>query len=373
MLRAEAYLPHLNQEYYSDFDKIYPWSEIGRYLVNKDTKAIKCKLDFNNSNREAITMRAIDWAAEEATSDVDVIIPIFAIKIWFDDTNRKHIQVQRSNPILSGLNDGFEIHPAFVRADGSLRDRIHIAAFEGCLINEQVRSLPNKAILKGINLDYARTKSRVGRDTCSNALTIDIISACQCLYLVEFANLNSQRMLGDGVCRDVQGYTNPQNTGRTLDIGDKSGYFGTNGTNMSYRGIENLYGNKWKIVDGIRHAPDGYAFCKEPLYYDNIGKYEIRAASIETVDTTPSKRGTIQTVHTEQGYKNYFIASSVLVGGNYDNKYGDIYHIRTNTTTHSTCLYGGSHYDVQGVGIFAWANYNNSNSDNSTTRLTYLP
>ncbi|MCK5480676.1 MAG: hypothetical protein KAJ06_05995, partial [Gammaproteobacteria bacterium] len=80
----------------------------------------------------------------------------------------------------------------------------------------------------------------------------DLISAVQLLYLIEYANFNSQSKIGMGRT-EISGGTwaadsNIGQCGKSNSDGDS-----TNSTDeyMTYRGIENFYGNVWSWVDGI--------------------------------------------------------------------------------------------------------------------------
>jgi len=85
----------------------------------------------------------------------------------------------------------------------------------------------------------------------------DLTSAIQLLYLVEYADWNSQAMIGQGRTQlsggtwtkdsyiGVTGKSNADGNGTNSVDGN------TNAAYMTYRGIENFFGNIWKWVDGI--------------------------------------------------------------------------------------------------------------------------
>ena len=90
----------------------------------------------------------------------------------------------------------------------------------------------------------------------------DLISAIQLLYLTEYADWNSQVMIGGGLTKwaggtwDAWNDYNPietagnsnANGNATASVANANGVVGSY---MSYRGIENLWGHVWKLVDGI--------------------------------------------------------------------------------------------------------------------------
>ncbi|MGL5691605.1 MAG: hypothetical protein ACRDD8_12415, partial [Bacteroidales bacterium] len=81
------------------------------------------------------------------------------------------------------------------------------------------------------------------------------VSAIQLLYLIEYANTDSQTRIGQGVVSLASGTGNESLiTGQTSVLGNTSGMKAgeVNGKcSVSYRGIENFWGNIWKFVDGI--------------------------------------------------------------------------------------------------------------------------
>ena len=104
----------------------------------------------------------------------------------------------------------------------------------------------------------------------------------QLLYLVEYADYDSQEKLG-------KGYTDSSNTGAITsggcnDLEMRSGTLNNDGKNsMIYRGMEDIYGNVFQFVDGInikehqayvcydssKYVSDIYDGCYQKLGYVN--------------------------------------------------------------------------------------------------------
>ncbi|WP_026486800.1 hypothetical protein [Caldanaerobius polysaccharolyticus] len=91
------------------------------------------------------------------------------------------------------------------------------------------------------------------------------ICAVQLLFVVEYASFDTQGKIGSGVTNitDDRSTNMAINTGYTSTLGNNSGsvsvthYQTGQATNaVSYRGIENLWGNIWKWVDGINIKTD---------------------------------------------------------------------------------------------------------------------
>ena len=84
-----------------------------------------------------------------------------------------------------------------------------------------------------------------------------LMSAIQLLYLVEYASFYSQDVIGMGRTELTDGTWTKDSyigvTGKSNSDGNATASTGgnTNDAYMSYRGIENFYGNLWKWVDGF--------------------------------------------------------------------------------------------------------------------------
>lgn len=97
------------------------------------------------------------------------------------------------------------------------------------------------------------------------------ISAIQALLYIEYGGLNSQTLIGKGVVDKASGTGNESdNTGDTASLGNASGReAGTDGlTSVSYRGIENLWGNIWQWIDGI-NINNNIAYVANESYESN--------------------------------------------------------------------------------------------------------
>ncbi len=176
---------------------------------------------------------------------------------------------------------GFKIHPAFI-VNGAVRDKIYLSAYEGSLYdasanayilndeqvadfnNDMLSSIAGAKPISGLTQELTRgnvrklAQKRGAGWQISYAATI---SATQLLFLIEYAKLNMQDVLGPGAVDKVDDSASnlAEPTGATTTLGNQSGHV-TNGNNIqmiSYRGEENLYGNTWKFIDGINVMANG--------------------------------------------------------------------------------------------------------------------
>lgn len=190
--------------------------------------------------------------------------------------------------IANFAKDGYILHPAFYK-NGAWVDYRYIGAYEGVGYDDSVSDYIDHGntfaagwsggaidtandILSSVSgknpiTDETRAEFRAiaaNRGTGWRQQDFYLVSAIQLLYVTEYASWNSQSMIGMGRTQ-LSGGTWAQGsyikeTG--LSNGDGNGTnavayegdadnAGAEAAYMTYRGIENFYGNIWKWVDGF--------------------------------------------------------------------------------------------------------------------------
>src|SRR5574344_1966804 len=158
-------------------------------------------------------------------------------------------------------------------------------------------------------------------------------SAVQLLYLIEYASFQSQAMIGAGrtslsggsfIADSYIGQTGYSikngNATASVQVGGTGGYLTDY---MSYRGIENLYGNVWKDLSFI--AWDGRwtgTTAPQPIYWTNdVSKKKYTESTDMTLLTNASYIGALEGY--QSAFENQFsfipskIGSSSIVGDYY--------------------------------------------------------
>lgn len=177
------------------------------------------------------------------------------------------------------------------------------------------------------------------------------VSAIQMLLQVEYANLKSQTVIGQGVVNVTDTPVTENNslvTGGTTSLGNYSGRAtGTDGlVSVSYRGVENFWGNIWKWVDGL-NIQTGFAFLNK-----------INGTFVS--DTFTGNYINVEELYHTNGYMsksllNYnfdygFLPAEAL--GTSTSKYADYYY--QNAVGDFVGHLGGSWYDGASAGTFYW-------------------
>ena len=182
---------------------------------------------------------------------------------------------------------GYTLHPAFI-LDGLEVNNRYIGAYDACVWttgttyqsglnwDDNVGAGQNWTVASaklasvsgiypaiGINRAEARTMAaNIG--TGWRQQDFFLTSAIQLLYLIEYGNFNSQTKIGAGNTAVTNAYTpassatqtdSPHSVaGKSNSIGNATGAVASTSRDtawMSYRGIENFYGNCCKWLDGI--------------------------------------------------------------------------------------------------------------------------
>jgi hypothetical protein len=179
---------------------------------------------------------------------------------------------------------GFAVHPAFIK-DGVEVDKRYYSAYDACYFEASSSTYKSGLNLDALTVDTANDKLAsvagiypivgVTRATCRSLaanrgtgwrqVDFALWSAVQMLYLTEYGTFASQSVLGAGNTNSSYlGSSSDQNQSPHTIAGASNswGNASTDGSQpsagarpgtayMSYRGIENFYGNCWNWADGI--------------------------------------------------------------------------------------------------------------------------
>jgi len=253
-------------------DALIPIQARMRRCVINDAGVVQYYLSSSDSTKKAdgITASVLDGT----DGQVMVQIPAFYYKYGYTGTTHTW-------EISLYPQSGFSLHPAFTK-NGEVVAYRYIGAYEGIgydasaaayidcgtgaadnwsggaidTANDKLGSVSGFAPM----MDETRAEFRLisaNRGTGWRQQDYDLSSAIQLLYLIEYADWNSQSMIGMGRTEltggtwvkdsyiGVTGKSNSKGNG-TFSVGGN-----TNDAYMTYRGIENFFGNIWKWVDGI--------------------------------------------------------------------------------------------------------------------------
>lgn len=280
------------QNYSSTFDNYYPFSEMRRVILKNGVE--QYELDFNDSTKKK------DGGSSNLTGtdgDVMVRIPKFYCDIKKVAKGNRYRVFTFKNP-TGKLPLGLKPHPLFESVN-----KYYTGAYEGFVENGILKSVTGKSPTVSKTIASFRDSARQGRDNKFNITSVNELSAIFILFLIEFADLNSQKLLG-------QGRSNTSSlsaTGTTNALGSRSGRISTDDANgnISYRGIEDVFGNIWSFVDGFLMCDDGYYYTNNPANYGNKAQMTHFKASPVTGE------GYISKIEWIKGIEHLFIPSEI--------------------------------------------------------------
>ena len=307
----------------ADFDSLSPWMNIRRCNLS-DAGAVNAY--YGDS-----------WYSDTGSNgQVMVEIPKFYYKSSKVGTV---ISWWISNQPLTG----FTVHPAFV-VDSVTKEKIYMSAYEGYVATgSKLASISGVAPAVSADLPTFRGYAH-NRGTGWEVNDFNTVCAIQLLYLIEYANFDSQVQIGRGVV-DVSAAVN---TGATASLGNASGMAsGTNGqVSISYRGIENFWGNVWKWVDGINIKADRNPWIANHDFASDVFAHPY----VDTGLTNGATDGYVINIGFGSGLDYGFLASDVT-GGSSSTYLCDYYY---QATGNKSACFGGSWVLASDAGAFGW-------------------
>lgn len=325
--------------------------------------------------------------------------------------------IRRANYYVSSKpKAGFKLHPAFFDENGNAVDYILFSADEGSMFDVSA----NEYVNDGTNTDTAievgdllcsvanvkpisglkKPLNKVNLETMAqnrgsgwHLETIKATSANQLLMMIELAMMNSQTGIGQGVVSisDNSSYNCSSLTGSTADLGngtgqavetinEKGGIQTTETANgkvaVTYRGVENPYGNIFKHIQGVNVWGDGSMCGGQPYVANNFTFNESKNSdNYEGVGfTLPNANGYINAMGYGKEEYDWLLLPSEI-GGTSALPVGDFFYVTSDLNDYSIVLLGGSwNYGGFDGSFFGRCGYNVGSRDRSAGgRLLYVP
>lgn len=282
----------------ADFDALAPWGGRRRCTVADDGTVMKYYGETYYSEH--------GWYSTEEGDDLPVQVmveqPIFYVKAVpvkaENATSGKGKQYVKARFYISPTPKvGFVAPRAFYDNNGILQDKIYLSAYEGSINNtsryfledeqtanfdtHKLSSIAGAIPASGVTQNLTRTNAR---KLCNNRgegwqlHNIFAMAVTEWLFMIEYASLDPQRKVGQGVSTLTDdGSTNMAlRTGLTANIGNGSGIpsVGEDGKcSVTYRGEENLWGNIWTWTDCVNIHSNGM------VWVNNIGTCSVDGTS----------------------------------------------------------------------------------------------
>ena len=259
-------------------------TQMRRCVLNADG-TVKYYLHPTDSTKKADGTAAIINGTD---GNVMVEIP----KFWY---KYEHVSGVHKWSISDG-NRGpdYEVHPAFIRG-GVEKDYRYYPAYEG--FNLSGKLISGSGRIPTVSQTRAQFRILAAANGAGwSQIDWNLLVAVQLLYLTEYADFNSQAMIGRG---NDAGSDYTMTTGGSDSIGNASSLSTNNDTWMSYRGIENWYASMFKFIDGVNVQERKYFINSNPATFaDDVFTGDYVDSGITSVATNgyvsnlvPSKKG----------------------------------------------------------------------------------
>lgn len=291
---------------------------------------------------------------------------------------------------------GFKLHPAFYDKNGNEIDYILYSAYEGSMYDVSAAEYVNDgtntdtaietgdllcsvAGVKPISGLYKKlTKSNLelmaqNRNSGWHLETIKATSANQLLMMIELGTMNTQTAVGQGVVSitDDTAYNCSSLTGSTAELGNGTGqasetvneiggtqtaYTERGKLAVSYRGMENPWGNIFKHINGINIWGNGTMSGGQPYIADDFNFSETKSTdNYKPVGfTVPNTSGYTKAMG--YGGENYnWLLIPSEIGGTSALPVGDCCYVATNLNGYRNALFGDYWLRNDYAGGFCWS------------------
>ena len=300
--------------------------------------------------------------------------------------------------VSSSPVQGFKLHPAFYDENGNEIDYILYSAYEGSLWSTSIGGYFKDGTMTETALDPAKDyicsestvkpisglyksltktnfeKTANHRGKGWHCETIKTLSANQLLMMIELGTMNFQSAIGQGVVSitSVGNYNCSSLTGATRSLGNATGnapwttneiggtqttYYpsDTGKISVTYRGIENPWGNIYKHINGINIWGDGTMKGGQPYIADDFNFSETKHDdNYKPVGfTLPNENGYIKAMG--YGSKEYdWLIMPSEVGGTSALPVGDYVNATADVSAHKVVMYGGMWNSASAAGGFTY-------------------
>lgn len=312
---------------------------------------------------------------------------------------------------------GFKIHPVFIDGNGNEVDYVLLSAFEGSMYDVSTSTYVNDGTntdttigegdllcsvsgvkpISGLKKALTKTNAEtmaVNRGSGWHLETIKATMANTLLMMIEFGTPNSQTALGNGVTSitDNTSFNCSSLTGSTAALGNASGVasetvneiggtettYNINGkVSVSYRGVENPWGNIMKHIQGINIWGNGKMAGGQPYIADGLSDFgeNKHSGNYKAVGfTLPNASGYINAFGYGKTEYDWLLTPSEI-GGTSALPVGDHAYIIPNLNGYRVSLLGGSCTGNGSAGASCWYCYYNTGARyrNVGGRLLYVP
>lgn len=319
--------------------------------------------------------------------------------------------------VSSKPKTGFKLHPAFFDENGNAINYILFSADEGSMYDVSAKAYVNdnvdesityedgdllcsvagkkpiSGLRKGIGTKANLELMAQNRGSGWHLETIEAVSANQLLMMIEIGIMSTQNGIGQGVVSisDNSSYNCSSLTGSTAELGNGTGSAtetinekggvqttetASGKVSVSYRGVENPWGNLWKHIQGINIWGDGTMCGGQPYIANDFTFNEsTHSDNYEPVGfTLANASGFINAMG--YGGENYdWLLMPSEIGGTNALPVGDYFYAESNLNGYRITRFGGCFNTSSQAGGFNWRGIDGVGYRSRVVggRLVYVP
>jgi hypothetical protein len=262
----------------------------------------------------------------------------------------------------------WKLHPAYIR-NGINEPWIALGTYEG--YQQTINGVSQLTSQTGVVPTGSQTITQFR--TLAKSINLNLnwgiqdylaTTAVQLPYLIEYGGFNSQLLLGGGYSNvgSITATGNTASSGNT-SVGTSNNYL----TPVSFHGLENLYGNQYKFLDGLNLQGGNTPWIADHNFAVNTfsGTYNNTTFSLPTTNGA-----VISDIYVTSQYDYGFLPSAVA--GTSTTKLCDVYGYTSNAS--GLLVYGGPYtYSING-GVFGLVEYPYTESTLAAgARLMFIP
>lgn len=324
--------------------------------------------------------------------------------------------IRKESIMVSAIKQpGFKLHPAFIDEYNNEIEYILLPAYESCYYDvsanttitddsgiidfatDRLHSYGGVKPVSGLNNELTiENAERMARNhgTGWHILNMKALSITQMLAIIELGTLNGQAALELGVANvpDDTSYNTSSQTGSTASLGNSTGIaaettnitngitnvYNTNGRRaITYRGVENPWGNIWQFIGGVNIYGTGSNnagvpyICSDFNYTANL----IGSNYVSTGMALPSASSWISAFGYGTEEFDWVFMPAECVGATSALPVGDNAWTNSGFNGVGIVLYGGTSYHGANDGFFYYGcdrNYTLA-SRNVSARIMHIP
>ena len=407
----------------SDFDNFAPWQR-RRCILTNDGVVLAYYGETGYTETGALT-EAITKDGTTYAIGTEVQVMVEQKPVWYRVVPIKITPNTDSNVGYHGqiiqyyVTDkpkvGFDLHPAFY---GEVRP-IYLSAYEGsyfdtalgrifnddsdtstmingsdklCSIGNNTK--PISGLYKNLNKANLETIAQ-NRGANWHLETIQVNMLNILLFAIEYASFNSQNEIGAGVTAitDNTSYNCASLTGSTSSLGNASGRATStisskgatqttetdaNKTSVTYRGVENIWGNIWKHINGINIHGNGSQAGGQIFINPTLAGFNEQTMSspyVAVAVTLPKDDGYIKYFGFDSNYPWILFPSKTGSGADSAKPVGDYCYKSANLNGYRIAPSGGYWSSGAMAGASFWGGYSGAGYRHRALggRLMYIP